>query len=54
MVNKEWLKALDELRRAQANFDNADPDYIDIAIRDLQIAEMKVDNLKRKEVLKCS
>lgn len=39
----EYDQALRQLKQAQQNFDNADPQYIDIAIQELAAAEMRVD-----------
>lgn len=37
----ELRNAQRELRQAQVNFDQADPDYIDIAVHKLQAAELR-------------
>lgn len=39
---QEYLHALNELRFAEFQFDNADPDHVDIAVHNLHAAELKV------------
>ena len=39
---QEYLNALNELNSAIFQFDNADPDHVDIAVHKLHAAELKV------------
>lgn len=39
---KEYLDALNGLHIATFQFDNADHDHVDIAVHQLQVAELKV------------
>lgn len=39
---QEYHDALHDLHVAQHNFDHADPEYVDIAIHQLQAAELRV------------
>ncbi|WP_162991159.1 hypothetical protein [Biomaibacter acetigenes] len=48
MINEEIRAALDELRRAQENFDNAEPEFVDVAIYELMAKMKKIDTLMRK------
>lgn len=41
-MQAEYRQALQDLRQAQQNFQNAAPEFIDSAIRDLAEAENKV------------
>jgi nitrate/TMAO reductase-like tetraheme cytochrome c subunit len=48
-AHKEWNKARTAFYQAQANFENADGVlYIDMACRDMDIAEARMDNALRK------
>lgn len=44
----EWNQARTAFYQAQHNFDHATGAYVDIAIKDLEIAEARMDNALRK------
>jgi hypothetical protein len=48
MAQKEWEQARDAFYQAQANFDYADPDYLDIAIKELKLAEDRMGVVLQK------
>lgn len=41
--------ALDQVRQAQDNFNNAEKDFIDVAVIELTAAEIKLDRLIKLE-----
>lgn len=45
MLIAEINQAHEELKQAQQNFDNADPEFIDVAIYNLKAAEIKKEKL---------
>lgn len=48
LAQREYHRAQESLRRAQRNFDNAEPSFIAIAVEDLNIAYHNADNSLRK------
>jgi non-canonical (house-cleaning) NTP pyrophosphatase len=48
LAQQEFFTANKELRQAQANFDNAEPDYVFVATEDLNIAYNRADQATRK------
>jgi hypothetical protein len=46
-IKQEIDQALDQLAQAAQNFNNADPEFVDVAILEMQAAEAKVDLLYR-------
>lgn len=57
-MQTEFRQALQDLQQARQNFDNADQDYIDVAIFNLAAAESRVNAIrnksKRSEEGRCS
>lgn len=45
----DYLDALDEFNQAKQNFDNAHPDYIDVALYQLRAAEEKLSAILREQ-----
>ena len=50
-IEEQIYKAIEELEVARVNESNADPEFIEIAIQDTNIARMKLNNLIRKAKL---
>ena len=50
-LEEEAQRLVKELAIAQQNFDNADPEYIDIAIKELSLAEGRLEALRTKTLL---
>lgn len=48
-MTPEYKEALAELRRAETNFNNAEPEFIDSANALLTAARMRVDGLLKQE-----
>lgn len=44
----EYQAAIEELKKAYNNFDNAAPEYIDVALLQIDAAKTKVDNILRE------
>ena len=49
MEELEYLNLVRDLKQAEQNFNQADPEYINIAIFNLMYAEMKLDQYKKKQ-----
>lgn len=50
-LEEEAQRLVKELSIARQNFDNADPEYIDIAIKELSLAEGRLEALRTKTLL---
>ena len=53
MLREQYNDALDALELAKQNFENADPDFFEIANQELNLAQMQVDVIAKK-MKKCS
>jgi hypothetical protein len=49
MRNSEYIQALEELKIARINFDNAEPEFFNAANAELTAAELKVDAILNDE-----
>lgn len=47
-LHEEYRNAKQELTLAQHHFDNAEPEFVDVAIQGLQLAEMKFKYVLQK------
>ncbi len=49
MEELEYLNLVRDLKQAEQNFNQADPEYINIAIFNLMYAEMKLDQYEKEQ-----
>lgn len=52
MKDLEYLNLVRDLKQAEQNFNEADPEYINIAIFNLMYAEAKLDQYKKTQIEK--